>query len=491
MSEKKESSRTSSPVRELDPVLLKRAVRKLDYSILPIMTLNYLLSFIDRANIGNARVAGLQKGLHLTDHQYQVCVTVLFAPYILAELPSNLLLKKIGARTLMPTLLTVWGAIVTLQGLVTSYGGLVAVRCILGAVEGPMFPGITLYLSEFYTRKELALRIGIFFSAASLSGAFSGLLAAAISKMDGVGGKPGWSWIFILEGLFTVLIGILGFFIIPSTLEESKFLTAEEKEILTRRLELDRPSTHPAVHFNVRDVIRTAMSPHVLFVFAILFMMGANLYGLGNFSPSIINQLGFTAIQSQLLSVGPYVGGFIFTIGSAYFSDKYQIRSVPTALLSILSMIGYIVFLTAEAKYTRYGALYIIMPGVYAAVPTASAWMANNSDPHYRRASAIAFGFIATNSGGILSSWMYPTKEGPKFRKTTIMNLVFTIAIVVISTLNAWILHGKNKKKESEREELLKPFRDQKNHDVESVDSRDIDAWIELGDKHPDFRYSL
>jgi MFS family permease len=178
--------------------LEKQAVRKLDYTILPVMTVFYFLSFLDRANIGNARVAGLQKDLHLTDRQYQICVTVLYVPYIVAELPANLLLRRIGPRIMMPTLLTLWGIVVTLQGLVTSYAGLATVRAFLGLVEGPMFPGIVLYLSGFYTREELSLRVALFFSSASLSGAFSGLLAAAIQNMHGIGGKAGWAWIFIL-----------------------------------------------------------------------------------------------------------------------------------------------------------------------------------------------------------------------------------------------------------------------------------------------------
>jgi MFS family permease len=133
------------------------------------------------------------------------------------------------------------------SGLVTSYAGLAIVRAFLGLIEGPMFPGIVLYLSYFYTREDLAVRVAFFFSTASvskrptkkiwshltsiqLSGAFSGLLAAGIENMNGMGGKAGWSWIFILEGIFSVLIGIIAFFLIPSSPRDSKFLTDAEKE---------------------------------------------------------------------------------------------------------------------------------------------------------------------------------------------------------------------------------------------------------------------
>ncbi|KAF9025133.1 MFS general substrate transporter [Hymenopellis radicata] len=501
-------SRTSSPsageLSEKERLRERKAVRKLDYAVLPIMTMFYLLSFLDRANIGNARVAGLQKDLGLTDHQYQICVTVLFVPYIFAELPANLLLRKIGPGLLMPTLLTIWGVIVTLQGLVTSYAGLVTVRAVLGLVEGPMFPGIVLFLSGFYTRAELSLRVAVFFSSASLSGAFSGLLAAAIMNMDGVGNKPGWAWIFILEGLFSVCVGIAGFFLVPSTPRDVLFLTEEEKDILVRRLEVDRPSINPADHFSFKEVFRSVLSPHVIMVFICFYMIGTTLYGLGLFLPSLVNQLGFSPVKSQLLSVGPFAAGFFVTLISAFFSDRYNARAIPTAMISALAVIGFSMYLRAENKYVAYGSMFFCVPGVYATAPVVSAWMSNNSEPYYRRATSIAVGFIATNSvkpnhkprdasltivfkGGITSTWLYPTKEGPKFTRTTILNLVFSTLIIVGAGLNAVYLTRLNARKQKDRAKILAPY-------LESGDVKGdggMRAWMELGDRHPDFRYTI
>ncbi|KAF8817606.1 MFS general substrate transporter [Phlegmacium glaucopus] len=491
------SSRTSlpeSPLKTINPSsehelhLERQAVRMLDYTILPVMTMFYLLSFLDRANIGNARVAGLQKDLHLTDKQYQICVTVLYVPYIAAELPSNLLLRKIGPRLLMPSLLTIWGIMVTLQGLVTSYGGLVTVRTFLGLVEGPMFPGIVLYLSGFYTRKELSLRIALFFSAASLSGAFSGLLAAAIVKMNGIGGRPGWAWIFILEGLFSVLMGLIGFLLVPSTPRDSKFLTEDQKDIIMRRLEMDRPSIRPGDKFSFKEVLRSLSSPHVIMVFIMFFMVGTTLYGLALFLPSIVSQLGFSPNKTQLLSVGPFAVGFFVTLISAFCSDRYASRGITTALISLLAVAGFALYLSAGHKFVSYGALYLMVPGVYATAPVLSAWMANNSEPYYRRATSVALGFIATNSGGILSTWRFPTKEGPKFRKTTTMNLIFSILVVLGALINMAYLSWRNKvkKRPGVREKLLEKY-------VEAGKEGDggLSAWLELGDRHPDFVYTL
>jgi len=175
-----------------------------------------------------------------------------------------------------------------------------------------------------------------------LSGVFSGLLAAAIQNMDGIGGRPGWAWIFILvctssscfmlaffflslvpvthshshsqqEGLFSILIGITSFFLVPSTPQDSKFLTLHEKNLIQERLELDRPAVTanaPSDKFSFREIFNSLTSIHVILVFISLFMLGTILYGLALFSPSIINQMGFSPIKSQLLSVGPFAAGF-------------------------------------------------------------------------------------------------------------------------------------------------------------------------------------
>ncbi|KAF8183429.1 MFS general substrate transporter [Pholiota molesta] len=449
---------------------------------MPIMTMFYLLSFLDRANIGNARVAGLQKGLGITDRQYSICITITYIPYVLSEIPSNLVMRRIGPNIAMPTILTIWGVIVTLQGLVSSFAGLATARFFLGLVEGPMFPGIVLYLSSFYTREELSLRIAFFFSAASLSGAFSGLLAAAIDNMNGIGGKPAWAWIFILEGLFTVCFGILSFWFVPETPRHAKFLSNREKDLVMARLERDRPFINPLDSFSLKYVVQSLTSPHVILVFIAYFMSGTNLFGLALFLPSIVNQLGNSPNKSQLLSVGPFAAAFVLTILVSYISDRIKNRVIPVCTVALVAVAGYAIF-----AYQTHGiwALYLMVPGVYTSTPVIAAWLANNSEPHYVRATTIAAGFMATNIGGILSTWRYPTKEGPHFRKTTIMNLVFQLGIILLSLINAAYLHYQNKQKKEHRAKLLAPYDTTKDADG------GVQAWVDLGDRHPDFRYIL
>ena len=146
---------------------------------------------------GNAKIEGLQKDLHLTNGQYNTTLTIFFISYAVFEPITNVLLKRLQPRIFIPIIMVLWGLVMTLMGLVENYSGLLAARWFLGLAEAGLFPGIAYYLSCWYKRSEFGVRMAIFFSAAAVSGSFGGLLAAAISRMKGTGGKKGWAWIFV------------------------------------------------------------------------------------------------------------------------------------------------------------------------------------------------------------------------------------------------------------------------------------------------------
>lgn len=179
--------------------LERRLVRKIDLRLLPPVILMYILNYLDRNNIATARIAG-QKGLEvdlgLSDTQYQTCVSILFVGYILMQVPSNLFLNKIGKPALyLPTAMVIWGIISAATAAAQNYAGILAIRFFLGFVEAAYFPGCLFFLSCWYTRKELAFRSAILYSGSLLSGAFAGLIAAAISNgLDGRDGLPAWRW---------------------------------------------------------------------------------------------------------------------------------------------------------------------------------------------------------------------------------------------------------------------------------------------------------
>jgi len=185
---------------EIDHAAEKRLLRKVDRHVVPMVMIAYLLCFLDRVNIGNARLFDLEKDLNLHGSQYQIAVAVLFIPYVLIEVPSNLILKKFTPSKWLSAITVAWGIVSTLQGLIQSYAGLIVCRLLLGLLEGGLLPGLTVYLTLFYTKKELALRIGYLFVSSALAGACGGLLSYGIGFMSGMRGMSGWRWVFIIEG---------------------------------------------------------------------------------------------------------------------------------------------------------------------------------------------------------------------------------------------------------------------------------------------------
>lgn len=457
-----------------DAMKLEKSVwLKVDLYVLPVITVFYLLSWLDRTNFGNARVAGLQEDLALTPTQYSMALTVTFIPYIATELPSNLLLKVIGPNLLLPTLMLCWGIVTTLQGLVTNYGGLLACRFFIGFFEGGLLPGVVLYLSSFYPRTMLQSRISIFFSAASLSGAFSGLLATGISKMGGKGGRPAWAWIFILEGLFTVIFGAFAFWVLPATPNHAKFLSQKEKDYVVGRLrEAGAISDEKTDGFSWAEVGRTFKLPHIWFLFFIYFFNGTIVYSLGYFAPSIVLSLGFSPIRSQLMSVPPFAAAFVLTITAAFFADRYRARGLVAIFSSLCCIIGFAMYLGSTKKWVLYGSMFLTVGGINCSSPALAAWLANNTAPHVRRATAIAFLSMVTNGGGVLSTWLLGSLSAPpRWTKAMTVLLVFSILMGVFMGINLYYLWDQNKKKKVIRETTVK--------EDEPIGLGDRSAWFE------------
>lgn len=248
----------------------------------------FLCSFLDRTNVGNARLYKLEEDVHMTDRQYDQGLAVFYATYIASEVPSNLVLKRVTPKIWLPFITFAWGIISMCLGFIQNFAGFVAVRAVLGLAEGGLLPGMVLYLSTLYTRSELALRIGLFYTAASLSGAFGGLLARGLAEIGGRGGLAAWRWIFIIEGLFTVVCAVFAYWMLPNDLGTASFLSEEERLLAIQRLrgvENGVSSSEHEVHekFSWREVRRGAFSPQTWLTACAYFGILAGLYSFGLF----------------------------------------------------------------------------------------------------------------------------------------------------------------------------------------------------------------
>jgi MFS family permease len=193
----------------------RRLLRRIDRRLLPWLSLLYLLSFLDRANLGNAHTA-LQRDLHLSDAEYSLAVGAFFIGYVLCELPSNLLLRRATPRKWLARIVVSWGAATAAAAAVSSFTGLVVARCALGIAEAGFFPAMVLYLTMWYRNREQSLRLALVYAAAALAGSLGGILAFGILRLDGAGGLGGWQWLFIIEGVPSILAGIVTWFYLPN-----------------------------------------------------------------------------------------------------------------------------------------------------------------------------------------------------------------------------------------------------------------------------------
>ncbi|KAH7406837.1 major facilitator superfamily domain-containing protein [Phaeosphaeria sp. MPI-PUGE-AT-0046c] len=416
----------------------KKAVLKMDVRILPILALLFLCSFIDRTNVGNAKILGLEKDIHINDHQYAIGLCVFYATYIASELPSNLVLKKMSPKIWLPLLTAVWGLLTMCLGFVRNFASFVTIRALLGVAEGGLLPGMVLYLSQFYRRNELALRIGIFYTAASLSGAFGGLLARGLNAIGPSGGLEGWRWIFIVEGLLTVFVGVCSAIFLPNSIESAGFLSPIEKELARHRLDQQSSSHEP---FSWSEVRRGVFNIQVWLSALAYFAILCCLYSFGLFLPTIINN-GFAKNpnQAQLWTVIPYAVASIFTVITAFLSDRLALRG-PVMLCTLpVAIIGYGVISQTTNPKVQYGMTFLMATGMYSSVPCILSWNSNNSAGHYKRATTSALQLAIANAGGFVASFVYKKKEAPQFKKShSIMLGLLCAAWLLIAANVLWV----------------------------------------------------
>ena len=381
----------------------------MDLHLIPMLALLYLLSFLDRGNIGNAKIEGLQEDLHMTGPQYNWTLTVFFLTYCVFEVPSNLLLKRLRPSIWLPTIMVAWGTVMTLMGIVTNFKGLLTARLFLGVTEAGLYPGVAYYITMWYVRSEAQLRQAMFFSAASVAGAFSGILAYGIAKMDGVGGYEGWRWIFILEGILTVLVAILAYFTIYDFPETAAFLTPEEKEWVIHRLRYQGSQESGKLvaeeeGFRWKYVVDAFTDWQIYLGLWMYWGIVCPLYGTSLFLPSIINELGYESSTAQLLTVPIYITAAVLAVVVAWFSDRSGQRSPYIFSLMCVIATGFIICIAASAKGNVpglvYAGIFIAVCGIYPAFPGNVCWISNNLAGSYKRAAGMAIHIGVGNLAG-------------------------------------------------------------------------------------------
>ncbi|CAA7259935.1 unnamed protein product [Cyclocybe aegerita] len=466
----------------------ERAIlRKIDLHVIPWLALLYLLNFLDRGSIGNAKLYGLEKDIGIDDRQYLTALTVFFFPYALLEPASNVILRRLKPSIWLSSMMLAWGIVMTCHGLIKDYGGLVTVRVLLGVTEAGLYPGIVFYISSWYKRSEMGSRVAFFFSSATVAGAFSGLLAAAIANMDGVGGKTGWEWIFILEGLATVVVGLMSYWIIQDFPDTAKFLTEQERVFVIRRLQDDMKLSAGGEAFK-KDYIWQSLKDWKTWI--------ASMRLFYHVSPAADAHLQweftwdwFHATQANLLSVPVYAWGCILTCVIGVLGDRIGSRSYINFTLFTVGLIAYAILIASKSPALSYFAVYLAVSAIY---PIILAWIASNVEGAYKRSVTLGMAIGFGNINGAVTANIYRAQDIPWYRLGHGIVLAYIGFGLICSLLYAVLLKQENARRDrGERDEIIEGIDNDHGHERNGIFKSVEEAKTVKGDDWSGFRYTL
>ncbi|GJE91460.1 MFS general substrate transporter [Phanerochaete sordida] len=435
----------------------RRLVRKLDMRVLPTIVLIFILNYIDRTAVSSARLKGIEQDLNLTDIQYETVLAVLYASYVPAQIPSNMILNRISRPSYyIPFCVCIWGMMSALTGVTTSYAGILAARIFVGLPEAAFYPGAIYLLSRWYTRKELAFRSAILYGGLLISNAFGSLMAAGIlSNMEGKLGIRAWRWLFYIEGAITVCIGLFAIWALPDYPHNTRWLSKAERRLAQVRLaedagEADEDSAHDTALTGLKQALRDPK------VYILAVMTCAQLLGLSfvNFFPTLTATLGFNTTISLVLAAPPWIFATIVCCANAWHADRSGERFFHVAAPWWGVMVGYVIGLSTPSVGGRYVAMFLMASG-YAGFALTLVWTANAVPrPPAKRSAAIGIVNGFGNLGNLIGSYAWKAQWGPNYHPSMIIGLASLALSSVLALVVRQLLVAQNRRLDEREAEM-------------------------------------
>ncbi|KAK9466095.1 MFS general substrate transporter [Lipomyces arxii] len=425
----------------------RKLVRKIDLFLLPCIFIMYFLSYMDRINVGNARVAGLQEDLHLSSGQYSIVLIVMIIFYVAGEIPLNMILSKSRPSVFLPTLMMLWGVLTCLISLVKTYHQLVGIRILVGILEAGFAPGVLLMFSSWYKRDEQALRFGIYISAPVIAGAFGGVIAGAvISSLEGKHGIRGWRWLFIVEGAVTVFWSCCAFFLLLDFPAKTRYLSEREQLLAVARLQNDSIA-HPVdgvAEITHTEALKQALLNWRTWLCTLGYAIITGTSSLSYFYPTIVQSLGYKGSKIQYMTVPIYAVAFVCNLSTSYAGDRKfrPYRAYVTAVWMVVLTASSLIITVCYNPRVRYAFLVFMTSAVWA---TTAATLAISSTTfsymeHESRAISLATVNSLGTSATIYGAFLFPSKDSPKyimgFSVITSLSFLGIFVFVALQILN-------------------------------------------------------
>ncbi|KAL2149273.1 hypothetical protein VTH82DRAFT_8621 [Thermothelomyces myriococcoides] len=477
--DKAATDQNGQPIPQFDPKAEARLRRKIDFFIVPTVSLLYLFCFIDRANIGNAKIAGLEADLNLTGYDYNALLSIFYISYIVFEIPSNIACKWIGPGWFIPAISLAFGIISLVTAFVNNFSQAAGVRFLLGVFEAGMMPGIAYYMSRWYRRAELTFRLSLYIVMAPMAGAFGGLLASGILTLDRVGSVTGWRMIFVVEGIITIGLSLIGFLTLTDRPETARWLTQEEKDLAIARVKSERVATTEVLdRMDTKKLIQGILNPVTLSTSFMFLLNNITVQGLAFFAPTIVRSIypDKSTVMQQLFTVPPYVVGGFFTLVLPLLSWYLDRRQIIIILSTPLVIVGYAIFLGTTNSSARYGATFLLSSSLFAVGPLSNSQVSANVVSDTARSSAIGLNVMMGNVGGLIATWSYLPWDDPDYPIGNGLNLAACCTVLIVSTATLFWMRWDNRRREGRNAE----------EELAGLSTQEIQ---DLDWRHPAFRW--
>ncbi|KAH8766608.1 major facilitator superfamily transporter [Diaporthe sp. PMI_573] len=406
----------------ISPEAEKALLWKQDKRIVPLSAAIYFLCYLDRSNIGNAKILNhstqhdLMSETGMTNYQYTIALMIFLVAYGLFEVPSNILLKKLRPSRWIAILMFGWGACSTGLAGAHNYATVTGVRFLLGVFEAGLFPGLVYYLTFWYKTDERSIRVAFILASATLAGAFGGAIAYGVGHMNQVHDISAWRWLFIIEGAPSCLSAFFVLFLLPDFPETVSWLSADERALALRRLHVEgSKGLHQSDWWH--DTKATLLDWRLWGHYAVYFGISTPFSSLSLFTPSITAGLGYKDLQAQLMSVPPYAVAYVVQILVSWSADRFNSRGLHSAVSATVGACGFIASaaLPADAYSQRYGCLIVAAAGAFACIPPLLGWLSSNIFSTASVGLAIALNIgLGGAPGQIAGVWIYKADEAKK-----------------------------------------------------------------------------
>jgi MFS transporter, ACS family, tartrate transporter len=410
-----------------------RTMRKVAFRIVPFIMLLYFVAYLDRVNIGFAALT-MNKDLGFSPAVFGFGAGIFFWGYFLFEVPSNIILEKVGARLWIARVMITWGLVSGAMAFVWDSTSFYALRFLLGAAEAGFFPGIILYLSYWFPAHRRAAITSLFMAAAPISVVLGSPVSSALLELHGIAGLQGWQWVFILEAVPAIALGIIVLFYMTDKPEKARWLADEERTWLVEAMNAERSNKAATAH---HSIWRGLADLRVLALSLVYFGTSAGLYTLGIWAPQIIKGFGLTNMQVGLFNAIPPTVAVIAMYLWSWHSDRQNERTWHVVVACLAAAIGLALAGVSSTVLAVITALTLVNVGISAAKPPL--W---SMPTLFLSGPAAAAGIATINSIGNLGGFVGPAMIGwiKDLTGSFLGGLYFVAGLLVISALVTLIL---------------------------------------------------